>query len=454
MAMQMLPLKENKMGIMPINKLLISMSLPMMLSMLVQSLYNIVDSIFVARINENALAAVSLAFPVQFLMIATASGTGVGINALLSRSLGEKNMERANKAANNGILLAFASSLVFMLFGLNFVHQFFERQTTNPEIIGFGTSYLSICTIGAFAVFGQITFERLLHSTGKTFYSMITQGVGAVTNIILDPIMIFGLLGFPKLGVAGAALATVIGQCTAMLLAIYFNLNLNHEIKLRIKWLKPHWPTIRSIYKVGIPSVLMMSIGSIMIFGMNKILLTFNTTATAVFGVYFKLQSFIFMPVIGLNNSMIPIIAYNYGSRKKERIIKAIRLSVTYATIIMAVGIFLFQAFPRDLLLMFNASEDMIKIGIPALRTISLHFAFAGFCIICSSVFQALGNGLFSLIVSTGRQLLALLPAAYLLSLTGGLYAVWWAFPIAEIVSLILSAIFLRHVYKTKIKLI
>ena len=454
MAKLALPLKENKMGIMPVNKLLFSMSLPMMLSMFVQSLYNIVDSIFVARINENALAAVSLAFPLQFLMIAVASGTGVGINALLSRSLGEKNMDRANRAANNGILLALASSLVFILFGLTFVRQFFERQTTNLEISGFGTSYLTICTLGAFAVFGQITFERLLHSTGKTFYSMITQGVGAITNIILDPIMIFGLLGFPKMGVSGAALATVIGQFTAMLLAIYFNLHLNHEIKLRLKWLRPHWPTIRTIYKIGIPSVLMMSIGSIMVFGMNKILLSFTTTATAVFGVYFKLQSFIVMPVIGLNNSMIPIIAYNYGARKKDRIVEAIRLSVTYATIIMAVGIFLFQVFPRELLLMFNASDEMIKIGVPALRAISLHFAFAGFCIICSSVFQALGNGLFSLFISAGRQLVALLPAAYLLSIIGGLYAVWWAFPIAEIVSLIMSVFFLRHVYITKIKLI
>lgn len=456
MIEQVSPLKEkpmeNKMGIMSINKLLLSMSLPMMLSMLVQSLYNIVDSIFVSQISENALTAVSLAFPIQMLMISVASGTGVGINALLSKSLGEKNRNNVDKAANNGILLALLSCLLFVVLGLLFAGFYFRTQTGIGEIVQYGQDYLTICTVFSFALFGQVTFERLLQSTGKTVYAMITQTAGALTNIILDPIMIFGLLGFPRLGVAGAAIATVIGQALAMLLAIYFNRTRNHEITLKLKGFKPDWMTIRIIYAVGVPSILMMSIGSVMTYGVNKILISFSSTATAVFGVYYKLQSFVFMPVFGLNNGMIPIISYNYGARNRQRMIRTIQLSVLYAVVIMVIGFALFQIFPRELLLMFNASDDMIKIGIPALRIISISFLFAGFCIIVGSVFQALGNGILSLFVSVGRQLVALLPAAFLLAQFGGLQMVWWAFPIAEIVSVILSALFMRHVYVKEIK--
>lgn len=449
---QTLP-KENKMGVMPINKLLISMSLPMILSMLVQALYNIVDSMFVSRIGEDALTALSLAFPMQNLMIAVGAGTGVGINALLSRSLGEKNEAEANRSANNGIFLAILSCCVFMLFGFFFSRSFFETQTDEAAIIDYGTTYLSICSIFSIGIFGQVTFERLLQSTGKTFYTMITQGTGAIINIILDPILIFGLFGLPKLGVAGAAYATVIGQVVAAILAIIFNLKVNHEIKLQIKGFRPCAKTIGKIYSVGLPSIIMMSIGSVMTYGFNNILLKVlhSTTAAAVFGAYFKLQSFIFMPVFGLNNGMVPIIAYNYGAKKKDRMIKTIKLSVTYAVSMMIIGLIVFQLFPAKLLSIFDASENMLSIGTVALRIISIHFIFAGFCIIVGSVFQALGNGVLSLIISAARQLVVILPAAYILGTCFGLNAVWFAFPLAEIVSLILSTIFLRHTYKTKI---
>lgn len=440
--------KENKMGVMPVNRLLISMSLPIMISMLVQALYNVVDSMFVAQIGENALTAVSLAFPVQNLMIAIGAGTGVGINALLSKSLGEKNFKEANYAANNGVFLGFLSFLLFLIFGLGFTRIFFSTQTGDQEIIQYGVDYLSICSAASFGLFGQMTFERLLQSTGKTIYTMITQGTGAIINIILDPIMIFGLFGFPRLGVAGAALATVIGQIVAMLLAIYFNVAKNHEIQLKVKGFRPRGETIRRIYMVGIPSIIMQSIASVMTFGINKILMVFSPTATAVFGVYFKLQSFIFMPVFGLNNGMVPIISYNYGARNKERMLKTVRLSVVYAVGIMLVGLLIFQLFPTQLLQLFNASDEMIRIGDIALRTISWSFLFAGFCIVVGSVFQALGNGMLSLFVSIGRQLVVLLPVAFLLAKVGGVDFVWWSFPIAELASVTLTIIFFRHIYQ------
>ncbi|AFA47322.1 MATE family efflux transporter [Acetobacterium woodii] len=436
---------ENKMGVMPINKLLITMSVPMILSMLVQALYNVVDSIFVAQINESALTAVSLSFPIQSLMIAIGAGTGVGINALLSKSLGEKDQKKANKAANNGVFLGILSVIIFIIFGLFGARFFFESQIDIPEIIAYGQQYLSIISIFSFGLFGQLTFERLLQSTGKTIYTMFTQSLGAIINIILDPILIFGLLGFPQMGVAGAAIATVVGQCTAMLLAIYFNLTKNHEIKLSIKEFKPDWKIIKVIYSVGFPSILMMAIGSIMNYGLNSILMGFTATAAAVFGVYFKLQSFVFMPVIGLNNGMVPIIAYNYGARNKDRVTKTIKWSIFYAVTIMLIGLAIFQLMPEKLLLMFNASDDMLAIGIPALRTISFSFLFAGFCIVMISSFQALGNGLLSLIISVVRQLVVLLPVAYLLSLSGSLDAVWWSFPIAELAAFILSALFMKY---------
>ncbi len=443
---------ENKMGVMPISRLLITMSIPMMISMFVQALYNIVDSIFVSRLSENALTAVSLAFPVQNLMIAIGVGTAVGINALLSRSLGEKNRERVNKAAYNGIFLAFVSAVVFALFGLFFARIFFTAQTNNAEIIGYGCDYLIICSILSFGAFGQITFERLLQSTGKTFYAMITQATGAIVNIILDPIMIFGLFGFPRLEVAGAAIATVIGQVVAMTLAIIFNIKVNKEVTLKFRDVRPDAEIIGTILGVGIPTAIMMAITSIMTFGLNKILLSFTSTATAVFGVYFRLQGFLFMPIFGLNNGMVPIISYNYGARSRHRIVKTIRLSLIYTLTIMAVGVAIFQIFPRQLLSFFNASPDMISIGIPALRIISLSFVFAGFCIVSGSVFQALGKGLPSMLISTARQLIALLPLAYLMSRLGGLDAIWWSFPMAETVSVTMTVLFLRHYYKNEIK--
>ncbi|MBS4961135.1 MAG: MATE family efflux transporter [Clostridiales bacterium] len=439
---------ENKMGILPVNRLLISMSLPMMLSMLVQALYNVVDSVFVSRVGEDALTAVSLAFPIQNLMIAVSAGTGVGINALLSRCLGERKFDEADKAANNGIFLAFMSMIVFLLFGIFLSRWFFEIQHVDQKILEYGSSYTAIVTIASIGLFGQVTFDRLLQSTGKTFYTMITQGIGAIINIILDPIMIFGLFGCPEFGVAGAALATVIGQIVALLVSIYFNLTKNKEIHISIKNFRPDGNTIRKIYLVGVPSIIMMAISSVMTFCINKILLVFSSTATAVFGVYFKLQSFVFMPVFGLNNGMVPIVSFNYGARKKERVVKTIKLSVIYAVSIMLVGLAIFQLIPDQLLLFFNASEDMFRIGVPALRIISLSFIFAGFGIITCSVFQALGNGFFSLGVSCIRQLIVLVPCAYLLSFLGNVNYVWLAFPIAEIASVILCILFMHHTYK------
>lgn len=441
--------KENKMGVMPINKLLISMSLPMMISMLVQALYNIVDSIFVSRISEDALTAVSLAFPIQSLMIAVASGTGVGVNALLSRRLGEKNMQDVNRAATNGIFLYGLSYLLFVIFGLFGAGFFFRTQTDVPIILQYGTSYLTIVSTVSFGLFGQIIFERLLQSTGKTIYSMYTQVFGAVINIILDPILIFGWFGLPRLEVAGAAIATIIGQICALCMGIFLNLKFNKEINLSFKDFRPDIKIIKRIYAVGFPSIIMQSIASVMTFGLNQILMGFKETAVAVFGVYFKLQSFIFMPIFGLNNGMIPIIAYNLGAKKKERMVKTIKLAILYATALMSVGLIMMQLFPEALLNIFDASSDMLSIGIPALRIISLHFLLAGFCIIVTSVFQAVGKGMISMFISIARQLVVLLPAAYLLSLLGNVNYVWFAFFIAECVSLLMCIIYLRKVYKT-----
>lgn len=444
--------KENKMGVMPIPKLLITMSLPMVISMLVQALYNIIDSVFVAQINEEALTAVSLAFPVQNLMIAIATGTGVGINALLSRNLGEKRFKEANLAARNGIFLGVLSCIVIALLGLFGSHAFFVLQTDNTKIVTYGTQYLQIVTIASVGIFLEITLERLLQATGKTFYTMITQGTGAIINIILDPIMIFGLFGFPKMEVAGAALATVTGQIVSMILAFYFNIKRNTELDLNMRGFRPNRSIIAVIYEVGVPSIIMQSIGSVMVFGMNKILLMFSSTATAVFGVYFKLQSFVFMPVFGLNNGMIPIIAYNYGARNKKRILSTIRLSTGIAIAIMMVGLAGFQLFPAQLLKLFDASPHMLEIGVPALRIISLCFIFAGYGIVMSSVFQALGNAVYSLIMSIARQLVVILPVAYLLAKLFGLTFVWASIPIAEIVSVILCIFLFRRIYRLKLK--
>ena len=418
--------RENKMGIMPINKLLVTMSLPMMISMLVQALYNIVDSVFVSRLSENALTAVSMAFPMQNLLIAVASGLGVGMNALLSRSLGEKNFKAANKAAMNGMFLEAIGYVIFLLIGIFATKLYFTAQAGQGEITDLGVSYMRICLIMSFGVFMQFTFERMLQSTGRTFLAMITQTTGAVINIILDPIMIFGLLGMPKMGVAGAALATIIGQLVAAAMALMFNIKKNPDVTLDIKRFKPESKYIKIILSVGIPSIIMASVGSVMTFGMNKILIAFSSTAVAVFGVYFKLNSFIFMPVFGLNNGMVPIVSYNYGARKKTRMTKTIKLAIIYAVLLMCIGIVLFQTIPDVLLGLFDASDYMLEIGVPALRIISLSFAFAGICIVLSSTFQALGHGMLSMFVSITRQLIVLLPSAYILSKLGGLNAVWW----------------------------
>lgn len=443
---------ENKMGTIPVNKLLVSMSLPMIASMLVQALYNVVDSVFVAQISENALTAVSLAFPIQSLMIAVSSGTCVGINALLSRSLGEKRQKEANLSAVNGVFLAFVSYLVFALMGIFGSHLFFASQTENREIVEFGTQYLTICLIFSFGIFMEMTFERIMQSTGRTIYSMVTQGTGAIINIILDPIMIFGLFGFPRLGIRGAAIATVTGQIIAMILAVWFNHKKNRDVQLSFKGFKPDGRIIAKIYEVGVPSIVMQSIVSIMTFGMNKILIMFSETAVSVLGIYFKLQSFIFMPIFGLNNGVIPIVAYNYGAGHKKRIMDTIKLSTFIAVGIMLIGLIIFQVFPEGLLKLFNASDHMLEVGVPALRIISTSFLFAGYCIILGSVFQALGNGVYSLIVSVARQLLCILPLAYVFARVAGLHAVWYSFPLAELISVTLTTILFRRIYVKKLK--
>ncbi len=447
-------ISENKMGTMPVNKLVWNMSFPMMVSMLVQALYNIVDSIFVARVSEDALTAVSLAFPLQTLVIAVGAGTGVGINAILSKSLGEKNFKRANESALNGGFLYIMSYLLFLALGFTIVKPFYGSQLkgSSPAIFDMGVQYLSIVMIFSMGIFGQFFFERLLTSTGKTVYSMISQLSGAVTNIILDPILIFGLLGLPKMGVAGAAAATVIGQCVAAAVAFICNKKYNHEINLSLKGFHLNGMLMLEIYAVGIPSIIMQSIGSIMTYCMNKILIDFSSTATAVFGVYFKLQSFFFMPVFGLNNGITPIIAYSYGAKQRKRMIKTIKLSMGIAFALLLFGFAGFELVPHVLLKMFDASPEMLQMGCLALRIIGVHFLIAWFCIIAGTVFQALGKAVYSMIVSIMRQLVVLVPAAWILAKIGGLNAVWWSFPIAEGMSLAVSAVCLIRIYNNIIK--
>lgn len=432
---------------MPIDKLLISMSLPMMISMLVQALYNIVDSIFVSQINEYALRAVSLAFPIQTLMIAVSVGTAVGINAFLSKTLGEKDFAKANTIAVNGIFIELVSYILFALIGLFVSSSFFASQTAIREVREYGTTYLTICCVAGIGIFMQTTFERLLQSTGKTLYAMITQGVGAIINLILDPILIFGYFGAPKMGVAGAATATVAGQIVAAVLAVIFNLKWNKDIHISFKGFRPNGGLILHIYKVGIPSIIMQAIGSVMTYGMNLILASFGAAQT-VFGVYFKLQSFIFMPIFGLNNGMVPIIAYNYGAGSRERVVKTMKSSIKYAVGIMLIGLVIMELFPAQLISLFNATPELLAIGVPALRRICLSFCFAGYCIVVGSVFQALGNGIYSMIVSIARQLCVLLPVAYLFSLSGNVNLIWWAFPIAELMSVGMSTFFLIKINK------
>ncbi len=437
--------QENKMGVMPIGKLLISMSLPMMISMLVQALYNIVDSIFVAQVGEYAVRAVSLAFPAQTLMIAVAVGTAVGLNALLSRTLGEKDFEKANEVAMNGILVSFLCSVLAAIIGCLAAKAFIYSQTDVEQVRNYGISYLIICTVCSIGIFLQTCFERLLQSTGRTFITMITQGTGAIINIILDPILIFGLFGAPKLEVAGAAIATITGQIIAALLAIVCNFKFNHDIHLKFRGFRPNFRLIGQIYSVGAPSIVVQAIGSVMTYGMNLILSSYGIAQT-VFGLYFKLQSFVFMPIFGLNNGMVPIIAYNYGAGNRVRVIKTIKSSIYFAIGIMFIGLLLMELIPAQLLSMFNATPELITVGVPALRTICLSFLFAGYCIVVGSSFQALGNGIYSMVVSIARQLVVLLPVAFLFSLTGNVNLIWWAFPIAELMSVAMSSYFLWRI--------
>lgn len=437
-------LQENKMGVMPIPKLLVTMSVPMIISMLIQSLYNIVDSIFVAQISENALTAVSLVFPVQSVMIAVATGTGVGVNSLVSRRLGEKKPEEANKTANVSFLLAGLSYLVFLVVGIVASRAFFAVQTDNAEIIAYGQTYMSIVCMLSFGIFMEVMCERLLQATGHAVHTMIMQLSGTVINLVLDPILIFGLLGAPRLGIAGAAIATVSGQIFAMILGIIFNLKVNKELTFRLRLMRFYGTIIKEIYQISIPAILMQSIGSVMVFLFNKILLGFTTTATAVFGIYFKLQSFVFMPLFGLNNGLIPIVAFNYGARKKARMMQAIKYSMVFATTVMLIGFVLAQVIPGPMLRLFDASEHMLSIGIPALRIISFSFLLAGISVVSSGAFQAVGHSINSLIVSVLRQLVILLPAAWLLSKTGTLNLVWLAFPVAEIFGFITTLVLLK----------
>lgn len=444
---------DNKMGTMPMGKLLISMSLPMVISMLVQAMYNIVDSIFVSHFDANALTAVSTAFPIQNLMIGVTSGIGVGFNALISKALGEKNQKRANEAARQGIFLEIIGYLIFLLIGLFAVRPFMESQTPDTQIIQYGVEYTSIVCIFSFGIFGQMTFERLLQSTGRTFFTMITQATGAIINIILDPILIFGLFGMPRMGAAGAAVATVFGQCVAAVMAIIFNKKKNSDLQLTFKAFKPVKSIIFNILGIGVPSVIMVAIGSVMNYFLNKILFSFTSIAVNVFGVFFKVQSIAFMPVFGMNNGMIPIVAYNYGARKADRMMQAMKYTLIAACCTLLVCLAVMQIVPGPILKIFDADQEMLDIGIPALRTLSLSFVFAGFCIIASGVFQALGKGVNSMIVSFARQLIALLPAAYLLAkLTEDVRYVWFAFPIAEIMSVAVSLILFIRLYKTIIK--
>ena len=445
-------LRENKMGVMPVGKLLVNMALPMILSMLVQALYNVVDSIYVSQVSESAVTALSLAFPVQNLQIGFAVGIGVGVNSLLSKSLGENNQEMANKVAGNGIFLMLIAAAGFMLFGLLAAGPYFEMQSQVAETVAGGTAYLRICCIFSLGSFIQILCERLLQSTGRTVYTMFTQATGAVINIVLDPIFIHGWFGIPAMGIAGAAVATVIGQWAGAVLGILFNLKCNPELHFGLRYIKPDVHVIRPVLTVGVPSIIMNGIGSVMNFGMNQILQGFRETATSVFGIYFKLQSFFFMPLFGINNATISVIAFNYGARKPERITKTLKIACTTALVLMSTGTVVFQLIPEVLLGMFNPSEEFLAMGVSALRIISINFPVAAVCIALGATFQALGNGIYSTIISLCRQLLVLLPAAYLLSLSGNVDLVWLSFPIAEVVSLVLTALFFIRIYRQKIQ--
>ncbi len=443
------------MGSMPVGRLLFNMAMPMIISMLVQALYNVVDSVYVSRVSENAMTVMGLAFPVQNIQIGLATGIGVGVNSLLSKSLGEGNRERANRAAGNGLFLVLLVSVFVTLFGLFGSRAYYEIQSDVQETVEGGTAYTAICCVFTLGVLSSILFERLLQATGRTVCTMITQGTGAILNILLDPLFIFGGLGIPAMGIPGAAVATVIGQWVSALMALVFNLKFNPDVKLSLKNLRPDWEVLRPILTVGVPSVIMVAIGSVMNFGMNQILQGFDDigeTATGVFGAYFKLQSFFFMPLFGLNNATISIVAYNYGARKPERIVRTLKIACTTAMIVMLLGLAAFQLAPDLLLGIFHPTERFLEIGRSALRTISISFPIAAVCIALGASFQALGDGIYSTLTSLCRQMIALLPVAFLLSLGGQVNAVWWAFPIAEIVSMLATAYFFSRIYRRKLR--
>ena len=444
-------LPENKMGVMPVGKLLVNMALPIIISMLVTALYNVIDSIYVSQVSESAVTALSLAFPVQNLQIAAALGIGIGVNALLSKSLGERNQEAVNRAAGNGIFLAAVCTVLFVLFGIFGTGAYFDMQSDVLETVQGGTAYTSICCIFSAGIFMEILGERLLQASGRTIFTMFSQGAGAIINIVLDPIFIHGWFGLPVLGVAGAAVATVIGQWCAALLTLVFNRRFNPEVHFGLKYIRPHASAVKPILAVGVPTFIMNGIGSIMTFGMNQILQGFEETATGVFGVYFKLQSFFFMPLFGINNASISIIAYNYGARKPERITKTLKIACTTAMVIMTTGFLVFEFAPDFLLNMFNPSPRFLEIGRVALKIICTSFPVAACCVILSAFFQAMGNGIYSTITSMARQLIVLLPSAWLLSLSGNVNLVWWSFPIAEVASALVTAFLFRKLYLSKI---
>lgn len=450
-------LDNNKMRTMPVAKLLFNMALPLAISMLVQALYNVVDSIYVSRISESAVTALSLAFPIQHLIIGFATGIGVGMNSLLSKSLGENNRERVNQAAGNGIFLMLIAVVMFMLFGVVGARPFFAVQSSVEETVKGGGDYLTICSLFCIGIFVEVLGERMLQASGRTIYTLFTQGTGAVVNIILDPVFIFGVpeLGIPALGMAGAAIATVIGQWIAAILAVIFNLTKNPEVQFTLRMIRPDRKVLGKILSVGIPSIIMMAIGSVMTFAINGIFQGFKDygeTATAVFGVYFKLQSFVIMPVLGINNASVSIIAYNYGARLPQRITGNLKCALTTALTIMFLGVAVFQLFPTVLLGLFEPTEEFLAMGISALQIVSLGFPFAAVSIALSASFQAMGVGIYSTITSLCRQLVVLVPVAYLLSLSGDVHLVWWAFAIAEIVSMTLTLLFYSRIYRNKIK--
>ena len=445
-------LKENKMGVMPVGKLLVDMALPMIISMLVQALYNVVDSIYVSQISESAVTALSLAFPVQNMQIGFAVGIGVGVNSLLSKSLGERDQEAANRTAGNGFVLMFLCTAAFMLFGMFGVRPYYEMQSTVAETVEGGIAYTRICCLFVMGSFLQILSERFLQATGRTVLTMVTQGVGAIVNILLDPVFIFGWFGIPAMGIAGAAVATVIGQWIGALVGLYFNEKHNPEVQFGRRYAIPDKRIIKAILVVGIPSIIMNSVGSLMNFSMNQILQGFSETATGVFGIYFKIQSFFFMPLFGLNGAIISIVAFNYGARKPERIVKTLKIACTAAVVLMTTGFVAFQLIPDALLGMFNPSDAFLEIGRGCLRTISWSFPVAAVCITLGASFQALGNGMYATITSLGRQMVVLLPVAYLMSLTGDVNLVWLSYPIAEVVSGGLTLFFFLRIYRQKIK--